>query len=86
MKILFFIVVMFCQPLFGVEREDMVVDITELDFNGRGFGTRSYGYAGDEGIEVVSSPEFQGRFVLGENERHSFSVKNVCFWIKIYYN
>ena len=60
-----------------------VIDITEPDFDGGGFGKKSYAYQGDESIEVVSSPSFQKNFIQGKHEFHSLPTSNNAFWVKI---
>ena len=79
MKILALLSLIFSPIALGNE----VIDITQPDFNGRGFGERSYAYQGDEGIAEISAQNFQNRFIKGKHNRHSFSSQETSFWVKV---
>ena len=59
------------------------VEVGEDSINGEPLGKQSYWYIGDEGINDVSSKDFERKFVKGKNSYHSFPSKNHSFWIRI---
>ena len=79
MKLLLFVILVISQSLLAEE----VIDVSKTDFNGKGFGKRSYWFVGEQDIAEISSKEFQDSFQLGENEQHSFKMNKPVFWVKV---
>ena len=59
------------------------IDINQKNFEGKPLGQHIYWYIGDQPFEIISQPQFQGKFTQGKNKILNFGYEISPVWYRL---